>query len=104
MSDDPPPGVPGGTEARTEVRAAGICCPSCGKNTASLTGTEHELKFSDSPAAEGSTAQCADGAPVDLAAADFGTFQSLANVQLLDAYNRNWDEAMREMLPRGFLP
>ena len=33
-------------EARAEIRAAGITCPSCGQNAADLIGTCHEVEFS----------------------------------------------------------
>ena len=80
-------------EARAEIRAAGITCPSCGQNAADLIGTCHEVEFSGGnlPASlPDGTAKCEDGQPVALADAGFETISLLANVELLGAMDKAW--------------
>ena len=80
-------------EARAEIRAAGIICPSCGKNAADLIGTDHEVAFSGGnlPASlPDGTAKCADGEMIPLAGADFETIKFLANLELLAAMDKAW--------------
>ena len=73
-------------EARAEMRAAGIACPSCGVNMADLP-EGHQLAMESMPAGQ---VQCADGRRVLIASVDM--FRAAANVGLYDEMRNNiWD-------------
>ena len=87
-------------EARGEIRAAGLICPSCGKNAGDLYGRHclvlvtrtpvvRERGFGYAVAALGKpehSCECRDGQPFALDGADFGTWQAAANIALMDDF------------------
>jgi hypothetical protein len=95
-------------DARAQIRAAGITCPSCGASAADLAGTSHAVEFSGGTlpgSLPDGTAKCAEGSPVPLAGAGFDDISRLAQVDLLDAYERNWQAEMDKICgtgPAGF--
>lgn len=126
MSDDPIGDAlrADADDARAEIRAAGIICPSCGINAADLPRC-HYLTLDhggiDWEKAERrpGTAKCQDGKLIPLPGpedvgddAAFALLKAAANVNLLDEYNRSVDAAFSAMLgwdingeppePRGF--
>jgi hypothetical protein len=86
-------------EARTEIRAAGIVCPSCGVNMADLPdghklvldhgGVDWERAVKRPP-----SARCGSGKLVRLEGASFETWQAAANVSLYDDFRARFDEAV----------
>jgi hypothetical protein len=71
-------------EARTEIRAAGIVCPSCGVNMADLP-QDHKLVL-DSPQDQPAYVKCADGERVSLRDADYEAVRAAMNVGLVDEF------------------
>ena len=90
--------------ARTEIRAAGTICPSCGVNMADLP-RDHRLtigrEYEDAPL---SAAQCNYGTAAGLATrspmsdAEYETWQAAANISLYDEFRKAEDEAWAKML------
>ena len=86
-------------EARAEIRAAGIACPSCGVNMADLPD-DHKLVLDpggvDWVRAEKRppSALCASGEPVSLDGASYETWQAAANVSLYDGFRARFDESL----------
>ncbi len=90
-------------DARAEIRAAGIICPSCAVNAADLP-RDHMLvldmdgvdwvKAEKRPA----TAKCAAGSLVPMDDASYETWQAAASVNLLDQYNKAIDAEFSRML------
>ena len=81
---------------RAECERLGFRCPSCGKNPVDLL-SGHRLTFSgvNLPASmPDGTAKCADGELIQLADASFDTVKWLANIDMLDYFGREMDEAM----------
>ena len=70
-------------QARDEMRAAGIACPSCGVNMADLPGG-HQLAMESMPTGQ---VQCADGRRVLIASVDM--FRAAANVGLYEEMRNN---------------
>ena len=112
MSDDPIGDAlrADADDARAEIKAAGIICPSCGVNAADLPRC-HYLKLDhggiDWAKAERrpATAKCQDGTLVTLPGPDdaagdgaFAIWQAAASVNLLDEYNKSLDAAFSAML------
>jgi hypothetical protein len=89
-------------DARAEIRAAGVTCPSCGVNMADLP-RGHMLAYEDSPERSW-TAQCSHGKLVTLAGkspmtdAEYQTWQAVANISLYDQFRNAEDEAFSRML------
>ena len=90
-------------DARAEIRAAGIICPSCGVNMADLP-RDHTLVFTNDKHPDltesllASYAECADGQRICLLNAGFGAVKAAANVSLLDQYNAAMDAEFSKML------
>jgi hypothetical protein len=90
-------------EARAEIRAAGLICPSCGVNMADLP-KDHRLVLTSEPHPDlhdgllAAYAQCADGERASLLNAPFEVIQSAANIALMDDFRRREDEAFAQML------
>jgi hypothetical protein len=94
-------------EARAEIRAAGIVCPSCGVNMADLPdshrlvldpgGIDWERAVKRPP-----SALCASGELVSLDGASFETWQAAANVSLYDDFRARFDEALFGTGPANF--
>lgn len=98
MSDDPIGDAlrADAEQARAEIRAAGISCPSCGINMADLPrdhrlvldhGGVDWLKAERRPA----SANCAAGDVAPLDGADFETWQAAANVAFYDDFRARVD-------------
>lgn len=109
MSDDPIGDAlrADADQARAEIRAAGISCPSCGVNMADLR-RGHKLAISGGRESENGpvepwTAQCSDGRPVELAGtspmddASFETWNAAVNVSLLDDLWVREDQAFEQI-------
>jgi hypothetical protein len=77
------------TDSAAEVRAAGIICPSCGRNWADLYG-DHDLIIT------GTQAECRDGQPVSIED-DFEAACAAANAALLDDFWRREAIALRAL-------
>jgi hypothetical protein len=94
MSDDPIGDAlrADAEEARAEMRAAGIICPSCGGNLGDLYGKGHryeDIGPAGIPVAVASlkgTFRCADGQPVDVTSLDFEQFKAVAEIAFLDGF------------------
>ena len=85
--------------AREEIRAAGIDCPSCGKNVGDLYGKGHRYDRPEGRIAIAcDTVKCADGEPVAAASLTYEQVQAVANIDLLDDFARAEDEAFGKML------
>ena len=90
-------------QARTEIRAAGIVCPSCGINMADLPdshrlvldhgGVDWERAVKRPP-----SAKCGTGELVSLDDAGFETWQAAANIALYDDFRAREAEAFSRML------
>ena len=86
-------------DARGEMRAAGIACPSCGVNMAGLPqhhklvldhgGVDWERAVKRPP-----SAQCGSGGLVSLEGASFETWQAAANVSLYDDFRARMGKAL----------
>jgi hypothetical protein len=86
-------------DARAEMRATGIACPSCGVNMADLPhdhklvldtgGVDWERAVKRPP-----SALCGSGTLVSLDDASFETWQAAANVSLYDDFRARFDEAV----------
>ncbi len=70
-------------QARGEIRAAGLICPSCGKNAGDLYG-RHCLVLIKEPERAIPVAECRDGGRVPLE--DFNTIRAAANIALMDDF------------------
>ena len=81
--------------ARTEIRSAGLICPSCGVNMADLRDG-HMLTLILSKYAE-----CADGERVNLLDATFEAVQAAANIAVWDALRQREAEAFRAIVGDG---
>ena len=90
-------------EARAEMRAAGIACPSCGVNMADLPeghlltlthGRQHE----DAPI-EAPTAKCEYGPLVMLG--EYDKFRAAANISLHDQFRKAETEAFAQIIGTG---
>jgi hypothetical protein len=87
-------------QARSEIRAAGIACPSCGVNMADLP-QDHKLVLDHGgvdwvrAVKRPPSAKCGTGELVSLDGASFGTWQAAANVSLYDDFRERMDEAFR---------
>ena len=105
-------------EARAEIRAAGIICPSCGVNAADLPD-DHMLELDhggvDWAKAEKrpATAKCQAGALIPLPVEppfdddSFAVVRAAASVNLLDTFREAQDKAFSQMLGwdiRGEVP
>ena len=98
-------------QARDEIRAAGLICPSCGKNAGDLFGrhclvletrapVSRERGFGHPVALTGkpeTACECRDGRPVVLTGADFGTWQAAANIALMDDFWFREEQAFRAL-------
>lgn len=89
---------------RERLRAAGITCPSCGKNAADLTGIGqgHRLEMitTGEPGPDCVLeAQCGDGRRVRLDG--FAAAQNTALTSVLDDFWQQFDEAMRQAIGTG---
>jgi hypothetical protein len=90
-------------QARTEIRAAGIVCPSCGVNMADLP-QDHKLVLDHGgvdwvkAVKRPPSARCASGELVRLDDASFETWQAAANVSLHDDYRARVDAEFSRML------
>ena len=101
MSDDPIADAlhAEAEEARAEMRAAGLVCPSCGVNMADLPhdhrlvldagGIDWERAVKRPP-----SALCGSGELVSLDGASFETWQAAANVSLYDDFRARFDEVV----------
>jgi hypothetical protein len=82
-----------------EIRAAGIVCPSCGKNYADLLGGhQHELTV-DLPSAVATpdaTVRCADGVTLRFSELSFDELAAVVNVKFLDDGRLREAEAFAE--------
>ena len=88
-------------EAREEIRAAGIACPSCGVNMADLPG-DHKLVLDhggvdwERAVKRPPSALCGSGELVSLeGGTSFETWQAAANVSLYDDFRAREAEAWR---------
>jgi ribosomal protein L37E len=92
--------------ARAEIRAAGIVCPSCGKNAADIYG-QHQYEDLDDvgvPSAVLSMSgslKCTAGTPVAAGTMGYEQFQAVANIALLDEFRRREDRAFEDILGTG---
>ena len=86
-------------EAREEIRAAGIACPSCGVNMADLPG-DHKFVLDhggidwERAVKRPPSAQCGSGGLVSLEGASFETWQAAANVSLYDDFRARMGKAL----------
>ena len=86
-------------EARAEMRAAGIACPSCGVNMADLP-RDHRLVLDpggidwERAVKRPPSALCASGELVSLDGVSFETWQAAANVSLYDDFRARFDEVV----------
>jgi hypothetical protein len=86
-------------EARAEIRAEGILCPSCGVNMADLP-PRHHLAFRNEPHPDlpkgllPAYAECRDGQRVCLLDAPFDAVKAAANISLSDTHRWLLAEAM----------
>ena len=86
-------------QAREEIRAAGIACPSCGKNTADVYGGHRYENVGEAgiPLAVKTmtgTVKCSDGVPVPASGMVYEQWVAAANISLMDEVWRGTDEAM----------
>jgi hypothetical protein len=79
-------------EARAEIRAAGLICPSCGVNMADLPA-DHRLEIG--PLSEG-VAKCADGKQAHLT--QFDDFKAAVNISLYDDFRERESEAFARII------
>ena len=79
-------------EARAEIRAAGLICPSCGVNMADLP-KDHRLEIGPLP---DGVAKCAGGEQAHLVR--FDDFKAAANVALYDDFRKREDEAFARII------
>ena len=82
--------------ARSEIRAAGISCPSCGANMADLPW-DHSLVLDGGVLG---TAKCASGDVVKLAGAGYEAVKAALNVKFWDDVNASMDEEFSRMTGR----
>ena len=86
-------------EARTEIRAAGIACPSCGVNMADLP-QDHKLVLDpggvdwERAVRRPPSALCGSGRIVWLDDSRFETWQAAASVSAYDNFRARFDEAI----------
>lgn len=86
-------------EARGEIRAAGIACPSCGVNMADLP-QDHKLVLDpggvdwERAVKRPPSAKCGSGELVSLEGASFETWQAAANVSLYDDVRTRFEQAL----------
>lgn len=85
-------------EARAQIRAAGIFCPSCGVNMADLPAG-HMLAVTGYEEAVLCVAECRDGTAAELS--DFATWQAAANISLWDDFRRREAEAFKAIIGEG---
>jgi hypothetical protein len=86
-------------EARAEIRAAGIACPSCGVKMADLPD-DHKLVLDhggidwERAVKRPPSAKCGSGELVSLEGASFETWQAAANVSLYDDVRIRFEQAL----------
>jgi hypothetical protein len=86
-------------EARAEIRAAGIACPSCGVNMADLPD-DHKLVLDhggidwERAVRRPPSALCGSGRIVWLDDSRFETWQAAANVSLYDDVRTRFEQAL----------
>ena len=85
-------------QAREEIRAAGLVCPSCRKNAADIYGSHRYENVGEAgiPLAVktmSGTLKCVDGEPVDAASLIYDQWVAVANISLMDEVWRGTDEA-----------
>lgn len=87
-------------DAREEIRAAGLVCPSCGLNAADLFGRHCLILITSTQITPGRgfgqsvpligepehSCECRDGQPVILSGADFDAWKAAANIALMDDF------------------
>lgn len=108
MSDDPIGDAlrADAEQARAEIRAEGIECPSCGVNIADLPG-DHRLVLDhggvDWERAERrpATAKCGAGTLVPLDDADFETWQAAAQLSVWDDFRAREAEVFEKFTGKG---
>ena len=88
--------------ARTEIREAGIVCPSCGVNMADVDESHmltlnHGREYEDAPL-EAPTAQCNYGKLLNLTEAPLGRWQAAAGVALWDDFRKREAEAFARIV------
>ena len=88
-------------EARAEIRAAGIICPSCGKNWADLDHDIHWLVLCFTRGPGLAFAECCSGDRVPLigSGSTFATVQAAANIAVLD---NCWHEESTALRSAGY--
>lgn len=85
--------------ARAQMRALGICCPSCGLNMADLPDG-HALALHDGPGETAIGAECSLGSPA-LLVGSFDLLKAAASIAVYDDFRRREAEAFKRIIGEG---